>query len=168
MTNWIEKVSPGRSPLLPCSTYALVVLHSYFKRAVQLPMCTVTASPTIVILLGGGHSHYMVVRGCAALKNPLFRTHLSSGDPPFRSCPFPAPETHFHFCISRLQFLPSRTKVLASEIHILAKIRSGDSSFTPKNQFRRHYFWKPGWHIHVQIFVDYLPQDLAVYPDTYI
>ena len=41
----------------------------------------------------GGHSHWKVVQGCAALKTPpLFRPYLNSGYPPYSS-PFPAPKT---------------------------------------------------------------------------
>ena len=107
----------------------------------------------------GGHSHWKVVRGCAALKTSFFRPHFSSRNPPFQAL-FQLQRPHFQFLKNLAfqdQFLLILTKLLAPETQLLATFYSGDPSFKQKNKFRRPYFWKPGQYTPTQIFVDKSP-----------
>ena len=76
---------------------------------------------------GGGHSHWKVIWGRAALKTPFFRSNFSSGDPPFQAF-FPLQSLHLDFL-----------KNLAFQVQFLPIFISRDTNFS-KNQFRKPYF----------------------------
>ena len=57
-------------------------------------------------------------------------------------------------CVGYGKIYNKCTMISASETQTLARICSWDISFKPKIQFRRSYFWKPGWHIPTQNFFE--------------
>ena len=60
--------------------------------------------PSLILLNSGGHSHWKVIGGCAALKTPcFFRPFFSSGDPPFQAL-FQFWRPHFRFFWKILHF----------------------------------------------------------------
>ena len=87
----------------------------------------------------GGHSHWKVVLGRAALKTPFFRPNFISGDPPFQAF-FPLRSLHLDFlkkfCISRQIFADFQLlrhkfqQKFVPETPVLSKkISSGDPIF---------------------------------------
>ena len=111
----------------------------------------------------GGHSHWKVVWGCAALKTPFFRPFCTSGDPPFQVL---------------LQLQRDPTSIFWKILHFWPhnfhwfwlNFSSWDTNFSnnlpqrpkfqAKIQFLWPYFWIPEWHIPTQIFLSILPPPL--------
>ena len=92
----------------------------------------------------GGHSHWKVVWGCAAVMTPFFQASRRSLVYQFTiNAPLMCP--HFQFLETKLHCLVL-AKISALRMQIFPNFRSQDPTFFKENLLPRPFFWKPVWH----------------------